>query len=375
MRVSVVVPVYNGGAYLPAFFESLAAAAVDDMQLIIVDDGSTEAVGPVFPDGAPYADIRVVSNATNLGYAAAVNRGFALADGEIIVELNTDLLLAPDCLHALIRGLDLKPRAGIAGSKLVFPTTGRIQHVGMAFGRWTRRHIFFDMPADHPLCRTRKLQMMTGAVAALTRPVLDRLGPLDERYYNYNEDVDHCLRAGRLGLENWLFADSVAHHWVSQSGHARFAGMREAEALFWSNWGEERSVDLGEFVGEAIEYILSVRPEAAGFPFVPLDLTRSADHVILLDQIERFWPGAGSRTLSRRTRPEGDGSLRLPMLLPHWTVRSPVPFIYLVDRLCDLTENRLWFETRLGLVDEEILLDTTGAIYEASAFLAERVGR
>ncbi|HYE27894.1 MAG TPA: glycosyltransferase [Allosphingosinicella sp.] len=375
MRLSAIVPVYNGGAYLPAFFESLAAAAVEGMQLIIVDDGSTEAVGPVFPDRGPYSDVRIVTNATNLGYATAVNRGVALADGEIIVQLNTDLLLRPDCLHALIRGLVSKPRAGIVGSKLVFPTTGRIQHAGMAFGRWSRRHIFFDMPADHPLCRTRRLQMMTGAVAALTRPVLDRLGPLDEGYYNSNEDVDHCLRAARLGLENWLFADSVAYHWVSQSGPARFAGIREADALFWSNWGEERSVDLGEFVAEAIEYILSVRPDAAAFPFVPLDLTRSADHRILLDEIERFWPGAGDRTVSRRVRPHGDGSLRLPMLLPHWTVRSTAPFIYLVDRLSDLTENRLWFETRLGLVDEEILLDTTGAIYLASVFLAERVGR
>jgi GT2 family glycosyltransferase len=375
MRVSAIVPVYNGGAYLPAFFESLAAAAVDGMQLVIVDDGSTEAVGPVFPGGGPYGEIRVVTNETNLGYAAAVNRGFALADGEVIVQLNTDLLLGPDCLHALLRGLASRPRAGIVGSKLVFPTTGRIQHVGMAFGRWSRRHIFFDMPADHSLGRTRKVQMMTGAVAALTRPVLDRLGPLDEGYYNYNEDVDHCLRAARLGLENWLIADSVAYHWVSQSGPARFAGIREAEALFWSNWGEKRSVDLGEFVAEAIEHILSVRPDLAGFPVVPLDLTRSADHRILLEEIERFWPGAVARTVSRRVRPHGDGSLRLPMLLPHWTVRSAMPFIYLVDRLSDLTENRLWLETRLGLVEEEILLDTTGAIYLASAFLAERVGR
>lgn len=371
MPVSIIVPVFNGLRYLPRFFETLAAAAPAGSQLILVDDASSEPVLETFPDGEPYREVVILRNPFNSGYSAAVNRGFTEADGDVVIQLNTDLVLERHCIDNLLAWLDDHPKAGIIGSKLLFPTTGRVQHVGMTFGAFSRRHFFYDMPADHPLCaRSRRMQIISGAIVAMTRRVLDSIGPLDERYYNYNEDVDHCLRAVARGYENYVVANSVAHHWVSQSGPARFAGVREAEALFWGLWSEKREIDLDLFVDEALTHVIDTNPRLGDMPFKPLNLCRSLDEAILLEAIERRWPGATARVENRRMQNNARNSLWLGMDLPAHMAREPTPYLYMVDRTADLGQNRLWFESRLQLVEDEIILDLTGAIFTAHEFLS-----
>jgi GT2 family glycosyltransferase len=371
MRVSVIVPVFNGLRYLPPFFDSLANAVPANTQLVLVDDASTEPIAEAFPTHGPFEDIVELRNPINGGYSVAVNRGFAAADGDVVIQLNTDLLLDGNCIHALLSWLQDHPNAGILGSKLLFPTTGRVQHVGMTFGAFSRRHLFYDMPAHHPLCgRTRKMQIVSGATVAMTRPVLNALGPLDERYYNYNEDIDHCLRAVAKGFDNYTVAGSVAYHWLSQSGPARFSGMRESEALFWNLWGEIREIDLGVYVDEGLDHILDADPRLQDMPFKPLNLCRSLDEAILLERIDRRWPGAAARVEHRRARNRERTALWLGMDLPSRMADEPSPYLYIVDRTADLAQNRLWFETRLRLVEEEIILDLTGAIFTTREFLS-----
>lgn len=373
MRLSVIVPVFNGLRYLPPFFESLAQAVPANTQLVLVDDASTEPIAEAFPTHGPFKDIVELRNPINGGYSVAVNRGFAAADGDVVIQLNTDLLLERNCIYALLSWLQDHPNAGILGSKLLFPTTGRVQHVGMTFGAFSRRHLFYDMPADHPLCmRTRKMQIVSGATVAMTRSVLDELGPLDERYYNYNEDLDHCLRAVAKGFDNYTVAESVAYHWLSQSGPARFSGMRESEALFWSLWGDIREIDLGIYVDEALNYILDGDPGLEDMPFKPLNMCRSLDEAILLERIEHHWPGATARVEQRRPRNQERAALWLGMDLPNRMADEPSPYIYIVDRIAELAQNRLWFESRLRLVEEEIILDLTGAAFTTREFLASQ---
>ncbi len=369
MDVSVIVPIYNGLSFLPAFYESLAASAPEGCQLILVDDASSEPVFDALPDAPLFSNALRLRNDVNLGYSGAVNRGFTAASGSLLVQLNTDLVLHKGCIEAFIRHFEREPNAGVLGSKLIFPTTGRVQHVGMAFGRFSKRHIFLDMPADHPVCsKTRRVQIMTGATVAMTRPLFDAIGPLDERYYNYNEDIDHCLKANALGYPNYVLADSVAYHWVSQSGPARFSGVKEAEAIFWGDWAERREIDLKCYMREALEALLKVRPDLAAYPFQVLNLCRSLDEQLLFEVIDEIWPGVSERAMHFRAHGHAGSKLSLPLQLPHWAVQSPRPFLYLADTASSLFENELWFETRNRIVAEEIVLDLNGAAYLSSDF-------
>lgn len=366
-RVSVVVPIFNGVPYLPSFFAALQHAMPPNCQVILVDDASTERVWEVVPDLASADEVLRFQNERNLGYAATVNRGFAASTGDVVLALNTDLVLQPQCINAMTDLIECKNDVGIVGSKLVFPTTGLVQHVGMAFGNATKPLFFREIPGSHPLSeRTRQVQMTAGATAAMSRRVLDLLGPLDEAFFNHNEDVDHCLRAARLGLRNFVCGNAVAHHWESKSGPSRFARVAAAEALFWTRWGASAEVDLDRFVDEALDYLLDQHSHLEDLPLEVLDLSRGPDRPLALDRLRHRWPGIGRRVRHFRQMNNASDRLWLPLLMPQWIADEPVPFVYLVDSYRELEENDLWFENRQKAVSDEFVLDLTGVALHTS---------
>lgn len=368
--VSVIVPVYNGIAHLDAFFESLAAALPDQAEVIVVDDCSAQPVLEAVPQLPRAGEVICLRSETNLGNAGAVNRGFAVASGEILVQLNSDLVLDARCIAAMIevfetRGVDM----GIVGSKLVYPTTGRTQSVGMAFGLHSKRHVFRHLPASHSLCcKTREVQIVSGATAALTRRALTQLGPLDERLYNHNLDLDHCLRAAEQGLRNLMCSESITYHWRNRSGVIRYARVEAAEAAFWSKWGGRYQVDLGDYFDEAVEHALSGAPGLEEVPFTILDLSRSADQAIALERLEAHWAGISQRIRAFQQTSNDATQLSLPLLVPHWISHEPTPFLYLVDSHKELEENAMWFSQRRDLVSQELIVDLSASVCTTSEF-------
>jgi GT2 family glycosyltransferase len=365
--VSVIVPIFNGSSYMPLFFDSLAAALPEGAQLILVDDGSTEPVWDTVPEFPRAGSVERLTNDSNLGYSVAVNRGFEIATGEVNVQLNTDLVLQPECITAMVDLIGRERDVGIVGSKLVYPTTNRVQHVGMAFGNFTKHRIFYGLPPDHSLCgRTRQVQIVSGATVAMSRRVLEAIGPLDEAYFNRNEDIEHCMRAGKHGFRNFLCADSVAYHWRSQSGPARFARILEGDSMFWARWGADWRPDLDRFIDEALDDVLLHFPQLEETPFQVLDLTRNADQSIVLERLAARWPDACARRLDYRQMNQGMWSLWLPLLIPHRLAEEPTPFIYLVDGHRELEENALWFETRERVVSDELIVDSNAVAMHTS---------
>jgi GT2 family glycosyltransferase len=365
--VSVIVPIFNGVAFLPAFFESLNAALPDGSEVVLVDDASTEAVWETVPELSAAASVRRLQNDTNLGYSAAVNRGFRATSSEIVIQLNTDLILEPQCITAMIELIRSEPRVGIVGSKLIFPTTGLVEHVGLCFGNFSKRRVFAQLPATHELCcRTRELQIVSGATVGMTRAVLERVGPLDEEYFNRNEDIEHCLIAHQAGLRNFMCAESVAHHWKSHSGPARFARLSFSDALFWSRWGASREPDLGRFVDEALDHALATAPNLQHTSFGLLDLSRGADQSIVLERVKARWPRLDTARTRFRQMNNPSERLSLGLIVPHWLGAEPTPFIYLVDSYRELEDNVLWFENRRRVVDEELVADLSGVVIPTS---------
>lgn|SRR5947209_4447207 len=369
--LSIIVPMFNGIRYLSYFLESLAKAAPPHTELIFVDDDSTEPVLNAVPDDFPVASVIKLRNKRNFGYSIAVNRGFSQATGDIVVQLNTDLVLERDSIGSMIALIETSPRVGIVGSKQIFPTTGTVRHIGMTFGMRDYRHLYSGAAANHPLCcKTRSMQVVSGATQAMTRKLLDEIGKLDERYYNTHENSDHCLRAHARGYVNYTCAESVVYHWSSQSGPARFARVLEDDALFWSEWMGKRAVDLDRFIDEALDHVLDANPAFLDYSFEPLSVCRSSDESILLNRLDNRWNGASAKTI--RTRIYNSSSVKhwLPMELPHRAMLNPSPYIYLVDRISDLSENRMWFDARRRIVESEIVMDTHGVVVTTTDLLA-----
>ncbi|WP_220039943.1 glycosyltransferase family 2 protein [Nonomuraea aridisoli] len=118
--VSVVIPCYNYGRYLPQALDSVLGQTFSDWEIVVVDDGSTDdspAVAQDFIDRHPDRRIRLLRQA-NAGVSAARNAGIAAAAGRYILPLDADDVIAPTMLEKTTAVLDAEPDIAIASTDL-----------------------------------------------------------------------------------------------------------------------------------------------------------------------------------------------------------------------------------------------------------------
>jgi glycosyltransferase involved in cell wall biosynthesis len=129
-KVTVVIPCFNHGEFLPEAVESVTALQRDDVELVVVDDGSTDERTRKEMDALLGRRIKTIRQ-ENKGLAAARNAGIAIALGEYILPLDADDRLRPGWIDNGIRILDSEPQVGVVyGDAECFGTrTGR-WHVG-----------------------------------------------------------------------------------------------------------------------------------------------------------------------------------------------------------------------------------------------------
>lgn len=123
MRVTVLIAVHNGGAFLAEAVDSVLAQTYRDFELLIVDDASTDgAIARLRADSR----IRVVRNERNLGQVPSLNLGLAEARGSYIARLDADDAMRPTRLERQVAILDAEPAVGLVGTWMeVVDETGR----------------------------------------------------------------------------------------------------------------------------------------------------------------------------------------------------------------------------------------------------------
>src|SRR5689334_7383953 len=99
--LSVIVPAYNGARYLPAALDSIAAQRADDIEVIAVDDGSTDDSVDVLRQYAVRMNMTIVEKAHRGNWAACTNVGMAAARGRYFCWLHQDDFWQPRRLEVL----------------------------------------------------------------------------------------------------------------------------------------------------------------------------------------------------------------------------------------------------------------------------------
>jgi hypothetical protein len=113
--ISVIMAVYNGERYLREAVDSVLGQTWTDLELIVIDDGSTDGTAAML---AGYADsrIRVSRNPANLGLTQSLNRGLSLAGGEFVARLDADDISLPPRLERQVAFLREHPEVVMVGS-------------------------------------------------------------------------------------------------------------------------------------------------------------------------------------------------------------------------------------------------------------------
>ncbi|MBU5612542.1 glycosyltransferase family 2 protein [Geomonas azotofigens] len=124
-RVTVLMPVFNGAAFVTEAVESILGQSYPDFELLVIDDGSTDKSAAIV---LSYDDprIRLVKNGHNLGLIASLNRGLDLARGEYVARMDADDISRPRRLARQVAFLDSHPEVGVCGSWVRFFPDGYV---------------------------------------------------------------------------------------------------------------------------------------------------------------------------------------------------------------------------------------------------------
>lgn len=221
ISVSIIVVSRDSAADLPLSLASAAAQRGVSLEIVVVDNASTDASREVARGFTPAA--RLVSLPENAGFAAAMNEGIAHTTGRYVLALNPDCRLASDYAATLARRLDARPDVGSATGRILraegpdLAPTPRLDSTGIVFTA-SGRH--FDRgseeTAEGRYLVEEEVAGVTAAAGIYRREALESAkistGYFDSDFFLYREDADLAWRLSRLGWKSLYVPAAVAWH-------------------------------------------------------------------------------------------------------------------------------------------------------------------
>jgi GT2 family glycosyltransferase len=230
-------------------------------EYFLVDNGQDETVKMV-RERFPW--VTVIEPGANIGFGRANNLALAQAKGEYVMLVNPDLTIFPGEMEKLLAFADAAPDSGIIGPLVENPngtrqeSCTRFPHALMPFysrtilGRtpWGRkaldRYLMRDVPHDQP----HDTDTVYGAAMLIRRPVIERIGMFDDRFFMYYEDVDLCRRVWQSG------------HRVTYAPVARFVHYHQRESRIRTPWEVFTNRTARIHIASGVKYFLKYRRQA-----------------------------------------------------------------------------------------------------------------
>jgi GT2 family glycosyltransferase/glycosyltransferase involved in cell wall biosynthesis len=324
--LSVVVVTWNAAERLPAMLAGLRDQAIEGLELIVVDNASTDGSVELIEREWPGAVVE--RQATNTGFSPAASRGVALSRGEAVTLLNYDVVLGSGYLRRCLDELAADPALGSIQGVLLRPGGDLVDSAGhqVSRGRWFRNRgenqaagarawapaEVFGVTAAAAVYRRAMLEDVTAVTAHLFDPV----------FFAYLEDVDLDYRARWRGWRSAVAAGATAEHVHSGSG-------ARATAAIQRHIIKNRLLVL--YRNEPLSTLLADLPWITGHLLTRLALAglRSPTSLAGVADFIRLMPSQRPvRQAVRRTRRTAPGELR------HW-FRAPREGSGLVTRTRD----------------------------------------
>jgi GT2 family glycosyltransferase len=218
-KVSIVIPTRDKSDLLKRCIDSIVKFTTEaNVELIVVDNNSTENRTVVYLDGLRKQGITVLSYPKSFNYSAICNMAAEKATGEYLCFLNNDTeVLQPFWLSSMVDHAS-QPSVGLVGAVLTFPD-GKLQHMGVALG--------YTGVAGHPGRgedpestlpeHCFQVSAITFACAVISAAKFNSLGGLNEKFPVAFNDVDISIRAIESNLVNVVCTHAHLLHGESQT--------------------------------------------------------------------------------------------------------------------------------------------------------------
>jgi GT2 family glycosyltransferase len=204
------------------------------LETLVLDNASAD--GTVQMVRSEFPEARLVALDENVGFAAGVNQLAELASGEFLLLLNPDTVVHPTAIEKLVEFARERPQHGLYGGRTLNPDG--TPHPASCWGKPTLWSLFcfatllttafkgsrlFDPESLGRWQRdtVREVDIITGCLLLVPKPVWTELGGFDLRFFMYGEDADLALRAAALGHRPAITPNAVITHEIGVSSETR----------------------------------------------------------------------------------------------------------------------------------------------------------
>ncbi|TVR23515.1 MAG: glycosyltransferase family 2 protein [Anaerolineaceae bacterium] len=231
--LSVIIPHWNAKDFLPDCLHALAAQTYPHIEVIVVDNGSTDGSQDYIRENHP--DVRLIEQGYNSGFTGACNAGMQAARGEFVCLLNNDTAVDANWATAIIEAFERHPHAGsIASKMMLFDKRDHIHTAGDFFttdGQAGNRGVWEKDSGQYD--REEYVFGACGGSSAYRRQMLDQTGLLDDDFFFLLEDIDLAWRGQLLGWRCLYTPHAIVYHHLSATGGGETASYYNGRNLIF----------------------------------------------------------------------------------------------------------------------------------------------
>ena len=220
-EVSVIIPNFNGMAYLDGVLSGLECQTVRNFEVILVDNGSSDGSCAFVASSYPW--VHMIELPENFGFCKAVNEGIKASRAPYVLLLNNDIEVTPDFIEEMLAAIRRHKKAFSCAARMIqFHDRDRLDDagnyycaLGWAYARCKGKDI-------HTCEKEEKIFASCAGAAIYRRKIFEKIGYFDEEHFAYLEDMDVGYRARINGYENWYAPKAMVYHVGSGTSGSRY---------------------------------------------------------------------------------------------------------------------------------------------------------
>ncbi|MCY6484519.1 glycosyltransferase family 2 protein [Clostridium aestuarii] len=266
MKVSIVIPNYNGAKYIKGCIASLKKQTYDNYELIIVDNASQDNSIEIIEKYHP--QVNLIKNKQNYGFSITVNQGIKAACGKYVVLLNNDTEVFEDWLKNLVECIEQDKKIFSVCSKMLrYNEKDKIDDAGDEYCILGWAYKCGDGTSINRYNKDREVFSSCGGAAIYRKSVFEQIGYFDESFFAYLEDVDISYRAKIYGYKNIYCSGAKVYHIGSATSGSRhnafkvkLAARNNLYVIFKNMPLFQRIINLPFlFIGHVIKYLYFIK--------------------------------------------------------------------------------------------------------------------
>jgi len=226
MELSIIVTNYKNPELLRVCLDSIKKGITGiDSELIVADSETQEDTTIMMREEYPYVIFFPFEK--NVGFQALLKKGIENSQGKHLLLLNGDIIVNPGSIEKMLEYLKSNEDVGMVGPKLL-NFNGTLQYSCSRFykpktilyrrtflGRFpfAKKHLDWFLMKDYDHASPKEVDWLMGSALMVSRKALERVGPMDPRYFMYFEDVDWCRRFWENGYKVVYYPLASMHHY------------------------------------------------------------------------------------------------------------------------------------------------------------------